>query len=950
MRRLICRLLNVSFVVSAVSGIVACGDESGSASQPDVIEVGDTGFDGGLTPCVDDSQCRGGEICSAGECRPSCDALNPCTGPLLVCDPATNSCVACLGPVDCSATESCIANECVPQCTLGAPCADGQRCDTTTGECVESECASDEDCTGGNTCRAGRCIPIESIICTPGEESCDGNTLLRCIEDGTAFEEIDCGVVAVCTADGDGAECEPIPCTPNDIGCVDRETAFICEADGVTRTEFPCRSDQYCEEGVCLALVCEPDSVTCENGIIQTCDSLGESQTTVICAEQEECATSRFGCRCGDDNTCEPRACVADTSRCVGNSVQVCLSDETGFSTPVPCEAEEICRSGACVPARCDVGSTSCAGDTLLSCGADGTTRTETNCAADDQLCVTVGSVSECGDRVCEPDSVSCSLDRLSRAVCDGRGATQTFVACGEGLRCVDNECVESVCDPRSCDEVDAAGIDYPDTDLDGVPDCEEAATDSDGDGRLACDDADADNDGLEDGDESGCPGSTDRDNADSDGDGYTDRIETLVGSDACDFASDPTDVVDAVISVDEDSTVTTPFAWQFGVERADIVFNVDTTGSMGTVTSALPNAARDFFLPAFQSVIADVRVAVSDFRDFPCGSGFGVVGTDYSFRLRQRATSNLTAAYNALDDLAVGSGGDAPESGVEALYQIATGAGRTACPGSTVPAFNSALNLVRGVADGTVGGAGVRTNAARLVVHVTDALSQSFNADTYPYGASTVTAVTELNSRDIRVAALNTNTLTDSSSIRGALLNIAANTGALVPACAFGVGSARPGGCSAAQCCSGAAGAGRSPDGGGNCPLVFDVGVTTSATTISTALSRLASVATIGLAYNGNLVVRRDDSVFTSSGFDTTTLVSAWSVTSAAAREDACGGAPSVTDTDITNSRNGVTFTLQVTINSTSAPSPGVYPVYFDFVSDAGSLLDSASVLVLVE
>lgn len=912
--------------------------------------VGDAGFDGGLTPCIDDLQCEGGETCAAGECRPACDALNPCTGTLSVCDPSTSSCVDCLGPIDCSAIESCIANTCVPLCTQGALCADGERCDTTTGECVEAECVGDEDCTGGNTCRAGSCIPIDSIICVAGEESCEGNTLLRCIENGTAFEELDCGALAVCTGAGTDAQCEPIPCVPNEIGCIDEANAFICEADGVTRTELPCRSDQYCEAGICSARLCEPDAVTCENGVIQACDSLGAEQTTVICAEQEECVGARFGCRCGADNSCEPRACVAGSARCVGNSVQACLEAETGFSAPVLCAAEEVCRSGACIPARCDAGSASCAGDTLLTCGSDGASRIETNCTSDGQLCVTVDGDSECGDRVCEPDSVTCSLDRLSQAVCDGRGATQTTVACPDGERCVAGDCVESVCDPRTCDEIDAEGADYPDTDFDGVPDCEEAGTDLDGDGRLACDDADSDNDGLGDGDELGCPGSTERDNADSDGDDYSDRVEILVGSDPCDESNDPTDIVDEVIDIGADTTTTTRFTWQFDIERADVVFNVDTTGSMASVIGALPNATRDFFLPALRSVIDDVRVAVSDFRDFPCGTGFGVSGTDYSFRLRQRATSNFTTALTALNNLSVGSGGDLPETGVEALYQLATGAGRTACAGSTVPAFNSALNLVRGVADGAIGGAGLRANAARLVVHVTDATSHSFNADSYPYGATTVTAVTELSSRDIRVAALNTSNQTEPSSVRTSLLNIASNTSALVPACAFGAGSARPAGCTNTQCCSGASGAGRSADGGGNCPLVFDVGSSLTSTTISSALSRMATVATIGLSYNGNVVVRRDENLFSLSGFDTSTLISAWSIASADARTDACGGVPSVVGTDVTNSRNGVSYLLSLTIDSSSAPEPGLYSVSFDFVSDAGAVLDSASILVIVE
>lgn len=107
-----------------------------------------------------------------------------------------------------------------------------------------------------------------------------------------------------------------------------------------------------------------------------------------------------------------------------------------------------------------------------------------------------------------------------------------------------------------------------------------------------------------------------------------------------------------------------------------------------------------------------------------------------------------VTVIRNALNVRSPGNGGDLPESGIEALYQVAVGSGfdgngdgiltgtdgsQVAGAGDTqaspddsgdVPPFSSLDTSV--LSSGTVGGAGFRTNALKLVIIATDICSAS--------------------------------------------------------------------------------------------------------------------------------------------------------------------------------------------------------------------------------
>lgn len=404
------------------------------------------------------------------------------------------------------------------------------------------------------------------------------------------------------------------------------------------------------------------------------------------------------------------------------------------------------------------------------------------------------------------------------------------------------------------------------DSDGDGIPDAIEAGDsdpstypiDTDRDGTPDYMDTDSDGDGLPDAFETGCAGgSSERTNPDSDGDGYSDLAEFLVGSNPCVFTT-PTDFrtfTDFFFVLPAGGPPqNAPLEFSSNIVQADVAIAIDTTGSMGGAIAGLRDSLSNTIVTGVRNAIPNTGFAVSDYRDFPSNS----MG-DYPFRLQQRVTTNIAAAQTAVNGLVATGGGDTPESGYQAVYQLAAG---TALVGGGVnyPAFNPALDRVPGVADGTIGGAGFRTNSFPMIVKITDAVS--YDSARYGVGtASVAQTVNAANAIGARVLGVATN-----SSPRAQLEDLARRTNAVVRSCAWD--GARPAGCGASQCCTGVSGAGRAAEAGGTCPLVFDVN--TNGAGLGAAMVTGISALAANSALTVTTRVRRDDAEFAVSGVNT--------------------------------------------------------------------------------
>jgi hypothetical protein len=1028
-----------SLALLALGALSACGSNAARDGGPEPDASIDAGGDAGgdvladaetPRPCESNLDCRGGEVCRAGTCREACGSNDDCTGALPVCDEVAGVCVACLDDGDCDEGR-CVDTVCVSdRCETDDDCEGALTCDPETGRC--GVCDGDGDCPGGYTCEDGGCVAIDDRICIPDTTRCEGDVLYTCSRDGTRETATACADADALCAERDGvAACLPVVCEPDAIGCLDANTAFVCDATGTTQEPLPCRADQYCDAGACRLRVCDPGARTCDGDVVVVCDERGASSTLEPCAAQADCADAALGCACVEAE-CRVRQCLPGGGRCVGALLQACEDDGLGYAAPAECPDDTVCLAGACIPDECTPGATRCAGDTLLRCEA-GNRWTTTDCAASGQLCTTSGEASVCGARVCTPLAVAC-VDIETLGVCDARGATLLETACDDGQFCVDDACVEVACDPRPCDAF-GVGETQPDVDGDGISDCEEAlidtdrdgtpdcadtdsdndgitdrvegrgnpdgdslpnyrdddsdgdgisdriegerdtdgvgapdrlSTDSDGDGWTDRDesgradvdappvdtdrdgtpdyrDPDSDNDGLGDADELGCVGSTDRLLADSDDDDWGDAVELAVGSDACDGDETPEDLADIVWRPTRaGETATFRVTASFEMARRDIAYSLDTTGSMTTSITAARGSAS-----AVASAVAlttpDPAFGLAEFRDFPC-SALGSPG-DLPFELVQRVTTSVSAFTAGFTPLSAASGGDGPESGYEALYQIATGAGVSACS-ITVPPFNPAAGRVAGVADGTIGGLGFREGSLPVIVHITDNVSR--DGPTVGAAAATVgETYAALQDIGARVVSVNTATSGTRPSVRTQLAALASETGAMIPTCAWGsTWVTRPAGCTAGSCCTGLEGASETPVSG-MCPATVSLS-SPSSTSMGQAVGRLLEA----IARFGRFEATAEIRDPVPGGFDARSLITSVEPETASPPIHGCGVRPGLEDTDLDGANDLVTsaawdasVTWGIELENT-APT-GIHTVEIALVADG--IADAGRITVLV-
>lgn len=229
---------------------------------------------------------------------------------------------------------------------------------------------------------------------------------------------------------------------------------------------------------------------------------------------------------------------------------------------------------------------------------------------------------------------------------------------------------------------------------------------------------------------------------------------------------------------------------------RLDVHFSIDTTGSFGDEIDTLQSDLRNVIVPALEARVDDVAFGVSRFEDFPIAP-FGAP-TDSPFELltpMTRRRSEVLTAVARLDQ-PLGAGGDTPESGFEALFQIASGEGLTSRGQTWIAPYTGS----------GAGGVGFRDGAIRAVVHVTDAPSHGPDDYGSSLGAHSFADATAA-LRDIGARVLG---IASHPSARPDLERIARETSALIAPIDGGC----PHGVDGAQVALVA----------GQCPLVFDI------------------------------------------------------------------------------------------------------------------------------
>lgn len=270
-----------------------------------------------------------------------------------------------------------------------------------------------------------------------------------------------------------------------------------------------------------------------------------------------------------------------------------------------------------------------------------------------------------------------------------------------------------------------------------------------------------------------------------------------------------------------------------------DVHLSVDTTSSFVEEIAAIQASLSSSVIPAIRALVPNSSFGVSYFQDFP-GPPFGD-STDRPFVLLQRITSDVGAVASSvgrLDDR-IGNGGDVYESGYEALYQIATGAGYSNGGTTLVPRFSGAP----ATGGGSIGGVGFRADSFRVVVHATDAPAHE-STDyglLFPDAHGSPDALAALTAQRIHLVGV-----TNGGQSRNQLSDLAIATGAVMDP----IGG---------SCPTGANGSAHPPVLG-TCPLVFDVFA--DGTGLGPALTQAVSALVENIRYGAARGFASDDRI----------------------------------------------------------------------------------------
>ncbi|GEM_PF-330707 len=229
-------------------------------------------------------------------------------------------------------------------------------------------------------------------------------------------------------------------------------------------------------------------------------------------------------------------------------------------------------------------------------------------------------------------------------------------------------------------------------------------------------------------------------------------------------------------------------------VSKLDVVFNMDTTGSMGGEVTNLREKIKDYIIPEIRKRVSNSGFGITRFDDFPTnGYGYhylnGTYYNDVPFIVYGEISTDADTVTANANKLSTHAGADGPESGYESLWQIVKGDDTSYPQASWVSSGGS--NYTSGALNHCTpasgwGCVGFRDSSLPVVVHITDNQSHDTNVNPYDttyvknphYSAAVHSAYQEKGARVLSIYR--------SSSQQSQLVTTSQQTNAIVPACAF--------------------------------------------------------------------------------------------------------------------------------------------------------------------
>jgi hypothetical protein len=361
----------------------ACAPGTGVPTCDDGLDCTDESCDPGVGcvfaphvgSCEDGDPCTSDDACADSRCvggpATDCDDKDVCTtdscSPLAGCEHA---------PISCDDGLACTIDTCDPvtgcvhtpkECGDGNECTD-DACDPATGECVHADaicddhetctedtcdpstgcvftpvdgsCSDGSECTVGDQCAAGRCLPGAPLVCDDGvfctDDACD--PLLGCVWKNNTLP---CDDLAACTVFDTCANgtCAGIPYECSAPGACQK--AGVCNGDG-TCTYPPQDDGTPCDDGNpctlkdgCASGKCVGTAVTCK--ALDACHDAGTCDpATGLCSNPPKADGTPCddGDKCSLVDSCTKGVCGGATNPCHEKPDNTCTLDYCNAALP----------------------------------------------------------------------------------------------------------------------------------------------------------------------------------------------------------------------------------------------------------------------------------------------------------------------------------------------------------------------------------------------------------------------------------------------------------------------------------------------------------------------------------------------------------------------------------------------------------------------------------------
>ena len=279
----------------------------------------------------------------------------------------------------------------------------------------------------------GLWVPGCDDECKRGASECVTDSLIRvCVpsESGNEWIVTQCGPNETCTkppaarsggradagSDDEDAGAAPAQTQPACTGtckigahqCVDDAVARYCANAGVWELQ-PCEVGKKCLDGSCVfssdgaVQACMPNEKRCASDkVAKLCQSDGSGWLQDDCEANEICK----------DGACipDPKSSCDDANTCLDNKTAVrCLGKDAGFQL-VKCENDTYCEAGRCRGSVCALGSLCSASNQIREC-VDGKSYKDTQCAAN-EVCQQNKDTADCVPLQCTLGSTLCGDPR----------------------------------------------------------------------------------------------------------------------------------------------------------------------------------------------------------------------------------------------------------------------------------------------------------------------------------------------------------------------------------------------------------------------------------------------------------------------------------------------------------------------------------------------------------